>query len=592
MSSNSRKRKNPGAGPRPLREVMLEAISKIEGRDEYGFFLKPVDAEQVPEYYRHIKSPMDFETMRKKVLKSRYASFSSLESDFRLIVTNCTYFNDRETIYHKEALKLRAAMDRLLPSFRSEAAAIAEAVAAERKAATEAKAAKSVPAAANSVIASTPAQEPGKRRKYIKSGMYKKTRDIGFELTAGLTSNDASGPGRPTPFDLYTVWRREQNLQRVGLVPFVQRVGRSLQGARVQPLFYLQHRPHRNKPFSRQYEARVTRFCAGMSERMRRRAVRKIKIAHGQITRGVVERGLPKKLSDDVRAEMDRVGKPADAGKVNLEGPIRVWGVTESELGSLKGIEGKAGDVISRMEKAIGFIARSREQQKRRLAEIAAQRAAAAKAAAEREAAAKAAAEKLAIAAQEKAAAVQAQRQAAAQRQVAAQRTAARKATVMLGNGALGMAAGQQYIFANGQGGYQVISAAAVGQVTPQRVVGQVGVFRTPQTPRVAGVTGVAAYQASPSYAVRTPNGVYQLVSPQQIQAGQIQSGQIQSGQLAAPQIQTPGRQAAVAAAKTMAAAQAKVAQAKVAAATKAAAAAAKPETKEQQAETPKPKES
>lgn len=36
------------------------------------------------------------------------------QKDFRLIIDNCTYFNDRATIYHKEALKLGKVGDRLI----------------------------------------------------------------------------------------------------------------------------------------------------------------------------------------------------------------------------------------------------------------------------------------------------------------------------------------------------------------------------------------------------------------------------------------------------------------------------------------------
>ena len=43
-------------------------------KDDYAFFLVPVDLEKVPGYMDVIKQPMDFGTMADKVSKSRYRS--------------------------------------------------------------------------------------------------------------------------------------------------------------------------------------------------------------------------------------------------------------------------------------------------------------------------------------------------------------------------------------------------------------------------------------------------------------------------------------------------------------------------------------
>lgn len=43
-------------------------------KDDYAFFLWPVDLEKVPGYMDVIKQPMDFGTMADKVSRSKYRS--------------------------------------------------------------------------------------------------------------------------------------------------------------------------------------------------------------------------------------------------------------------------------------------------------------------------------------------------------------------------------------------------------------------------------------------------------------------------------------------------------------------------------------
>jgi bromodomain-containing protein 7/9 len=43
-------------------------------KDDYAFFLGPVDLEKVPGYMDVIKQPMDFGTMADKVSRSKYRS--------------------------------------------------------------------------------------------------------------------------------------------------------------------------------------------------------------------------------------------------------------------------------------------------------------------------------------------------------------------------------------------------------------------------------------------------------------------------------------------------------------------------------------
>lgn len=66
--------------------------------DEYKVFAKPVSESEAPGYYERIKNPMDFGTMRKKVLDGAYGdsrdAMELLYKDFRQTFDNCLIYND------------------------------------------------------------------------------------------------------------------------------------------------------------------------------------------------------------------------------------------------------------------------------------------------------------------------------------------------------------------------------------------------------------------------------------------------------------------------------------------------------------------
>ncbi|KAJ8077212.1 hypothetical protein PM082_001640 [Marasmius tenuissimus] len=91
---------------KPLKEVITKLIAQIKKKDDYAFFLQPVDTTLVPGYTDIIKHPMDFGTMSNKVAKGRYRSLEEFADDFRLVVNNAKTFNPPGTPYHNEAQKI------------------------------------------------------------------------------------------------------------------------------------------------------------------------------------------------------------------------------------------------------------------------------------------------------------------------------------------------------------------------------------------------------------------------------------------------------------------------------------------------------
>ncbi|KAG8215648.1 hypothetical protein J3R82DRAFT_7519 [Butyriboletus roseoflavus] len=91
---------------KPLKEVLSKLITQIKKRDDYAFFIHPVNPAQVPGYADVIKNPMDLGTMSVKVTRGKYRSLEEFTNDFRLVTTNAKTFNPPGSIYHNEADRL------------------------------------------------------------------------------------------------------------------------------------------------------------------------------------------------------------------------------------------------------------------------------------------------------------------------------------------------------------------------------------------------------------------------------------------------------------------------------------------------------
>ncbi|XP_059487013.1 histone acetyltransferase KAT2A [Neocloeon triangulifer] len=64
-------------------------------------FLKPVDINDVPDYYDHIKYPMDLKTIENRLKTSYYVNKRLFIADMNRIFTNCRLYNSPETEYFK-----------------------------------------------------------------------------------------------------------------------------------------------------------------------------------------------------------------------------------------------------------------------------------------------------------------------------------------------------------------------------------------------------------------------------------------------------------------------------------------------------------
>ncbi|KAI0919683.1 hypothetical protein AcV5_001679 [Taiwanofungus camphoratus] len=93
---------------KPLKEVLTKLIAQIRKKDDYAFFLEPVDVTKVSGYTDVVKRPMDLGTMTTKVEKGKYRSLEEFAEDLRLVTTNAKTFNLPGSIYHTEAERIEA----------------------------------------------------------------------------------------------------------------------------------------------------------------------------------------------------------------------------------------------------------------------------------------------------------------------------------------------------------------------------------------------------------------------------------------------------------------------------------------------------
>lgn len=94
----------------PHYSELLRFLYKIQNHKQAWPFLKPVNKDEVLDYYNVIKSPMDLSTVEKRLEDDYYATPKDLVDDLKLIYSNCRQYNDATTVYTKCAVKLEKYM--------------------------------------------------------------------------------------------------------------------------------------------------------------------------------------------------------------------------------------------------------------------------------------------------------------------------------------------------------------------------------------------------------------------------------------------------------------------------------------------------
>ncbi|XP_047597530.1 bromodomain-containing protein 1 isoform X5 [Lutra lutra] len=91
----------------PLTVLLRAVLDQLQEKDPARIFAQPVSLKEVPDYLDHIKHPMDFATMRKRLEAQGYRHLTEFEEDFNLIVDNCMKYNAKDTVFYRAAVRLR-----------------------------------------------------------------------------------------------------------------------------------------------------------------------------------------------------------------------------------------------------------------------------------------------------------------------------------------------------------------------------------------------------------------------------------------------------------------------------------------------------
>ncbi|XP_062245687.1 bromodomain-containing protein 1-like isoform X2 [Platichthys flesus] len=91
----------------PFNILLRAVLSQLQEKDQYSIFAQPVNIKEVPDYMDHIKIPMDFSTMRKRIDAHDYRSLEEFEADFNLLIANCMSYNSKDTFFYKAAQRMQ-----------------------------------------------------------------------------------------------------------------------------------------------------------------------------------------------------------------------------------------------------------------------------------------------------------------------------------------------------------------------------------------------------------------------------------------------------------------------------------------------------
>ncbi|XP_034030853.1 bromodomain-containing protein 9 [Thalassophryne amazonica] len=90
----------------PRQQLLEHFLRQLQRKDPHGFFSFPVTDAIAPGYSTIIKHPMDFSTMKDKIINNEYNTVTEFKADFKLMCDNAMVYNRPETVYYKAAKKL------------------------------------------------------------------------------------------------------------------------------------------------------------------------------------------------------------------------------------------------------------------------------------------------------------------------------------------------------------------------------------------------------------------------------------------------------------------------------------------------------
>ncbi|KAG8890427.1 histone acetyltransferase [Tulasnella sp. 332] len=141
----------------PQHKAMARLLSDLQGHALAWAFLRPVNKEDVLDYYDVIKKPMDFSTMEMKLDNNLYPSFNDFVDDAMLVFANCKKYNPESSVYARNATKMERFVREWVASERSKNDALVSRSYCVQMVAGTSTSSSSTPASANSTAPAGPA---------------------------------------------------------------------------------------------------------------------------------------------------------------------------------------------------------------------------------------------------------------------------------------------------------------------------------------------------------------------------------------------------------------------------------------------------
>ncbi|WOL09751.1 hypothetical protein Cni_G18504 [Canna indica] len=104
----------------PDKKLLVFILDRLQKKDTYGVFSEPVDPEELPDYHDIIEHPMDFGTVRMKLLNGEYGNLEQFENDVFLISSNAMRYNAPDTIYFRQARSIHELAKKNFENLRQE----------------------------------------------------------------------------------------------------------------------------------------------------------------------------------------------------------------------------------------------------------------------------------------------------------------------------------------------------------------------------------------------------------------------------------------------------------------------------------------
>lgn len=100
-SQGSGDRKSKSRDDDKLYYHLKTVLNQVKNHPSAWPFIKPVEVSEAPDYYDHIKNPMDLKTMSERLKNRHYSNKRIFVADMNRIFTNCRTYNAMDTEYYK-----------------------------------------------------------------------------------------------------------------------------------------------------------------------------------------------------------------------------------------------------------------------------------------------------------------------------------------------------------------------------------------------------------------------------------------------------------------------------------------------------------